>query len=140
MENISFAPLKGTPSGRGRILTGVFKSGEGGVNNCEFFSKFLAAGFELYHVGINTHSSEFIQKIKKFSPQVLVLLCQGNTKAVRELIEMIKKEQLRSMARIILYGSGIRESIRDKVHADAYAENEQELFDMVNSIVNETYI
>ena len=73
--------------------------------------------------------------MKKFSPHVLVLICQGNIDGVKSLIEAIKEEEIRSMARIILYGSNVDESVRDVVHADAYAENEKDLFDIVNEVV-----
>ncbi len=140
MEEISQQPSPGTSSGRGKILTGVF-AGEGeSVKDCEAFSKFLAAGFELYHVGINTHPAVVIQKMKRFSPQVLILLCQGNVDAMKELIEVIKREQLRSMVRIVLYGPSIGESVRDEVHADAFAESEQDLFDMVSEMVRESLL
>jgi len=139
MEEISFTSSKGTTLGKGRILTGVFKKETGKVRRCGIFSKFLAAGFEVFHVGINVQTSVFIQQMKKFSPQVLILLCQGNISSIKQLMEAIKEKEMRSMVRIILYGPGINESVRDEVHADAYAESEQELFDMVTEIVDETF-
>jgi methanogenic corrinoid protein MtbC1 len=56
------------------------------------------------------------------------------------LIELIKEEDMRAMARIILYGPDIEETVRDEVHADAYAENEQDLFDMIDEIMAETFL
>ncbi len=139
MEKVSFAPLSDAVPLRGKILTGVFKSQPEEAKICGAFSKFLTTGFEVLHVGINVHNSVFIQQMKKFSPHVLVLLCQGNIGRVKRLIEAIKEEEIRSMARIILYGSNIDESVRDEVHADAYAESEQDLFDMVKGIVSEMF-
>jgi len=135
MEKTSFSPLHDARSIKGKILTGVFTCGSGKVKRCGAFSKFFAAGFEVLHIGINVHNALFIQQMKKFSPHVLVLICQGNIDGVKSLIEAIKEEEIRSMARIILYGSNIHESVRDEVHADAYAENEQDLFDIVNEVV-----
>ena len=137
MEDSSFTSSKETPPVKGRILTGVFKSGSGKVKRCGVFTKFLASGFEVFHVGINVNPSLFTQQMEIFSPQVLILLCQGNIEGVQALIEWIKKEELRSRARIILYGTEVDESIRDEVHADACAESEEDLFDMVNEIVGE---
>lgn len=135
MEKTSFFPLHGARSAKGKILTGVFTCGSGKVKRCGTFSKFIATGFEVLHVGINVHNALFIKQMKKFSPHVLVLLCEGNIDGVKSLIEVIKEEEMRSMARIVLYGSNIDESARDIVHADAFAENEQDLFDIVNEIV-----
>ena len=47
---------------------------------------------------------------------------------------------MRSMARIILYGPGIEESVRDEVHADAYAENELDLLDMIDEIMGDALL
>ena len=47
---------------------------------------------------------------------------------------------MRSMARIILYGPDIEETVRDEVHADAYAENELDLFDIIDEIMSETLL
>ena len=44
------------------------------------------------------------------------------------------------MARIILYGPEVEEAVRDEVHADAYAANEQDLSDMVRAIMGETIL
>lgn len=140
MEKVSFTPLNDAPSVKGKILTGVFKSGSGKAKRYRALSKFFAAGFEVLHVGINVKNALFIQEMKKFSPHVLVLICLGNIDGVKSLIAAIKEEEIRSMARIILYGSNIDESVRDEVHADAYAENEQDLFDIVNEVVREIFL
>lgn len=139
MEDMSFTPSNSNSatSVRGKILTGVFKSGSGKPKRCSAFSKFFETGFEVLHVGINIPHSVFIQQMKKFYPHILVLVCQGNVDGIKELIETIKKEGMRSMARIILYGPKVSESVRDEVHADACAGNEQDLFDMVNEMVRE---
>ena len=139
MKDVSFNLSKRAGLGKGRILTGVFKSGAGKVKRCGVFSKFLAAGFEVFHLGINVHPSAFMRQIKIFSPHVLVLICQDSTDGVRELIEVIKEEEMRSMTRIILYGQDVGESVRDEVHADAYAESEQELIDMVKEIMKNCF-
>ncbi|NOQ86800.1 MAG: hypothetical protein GQ554_07965, partial [Deltaproteobacteria bacterium] len=104
MEKVSFTPLNDAPSVKGKILTGVFKSGSGKAKRYRALSKFFAAGFEVLHVGINVKNALFIQEMKKFSPHALILLCQGNIDGVKSLIEAIKEEEIRSMARIILYG------------------------------------
>jgi len=140
MKEVSFTFSKHAGLGKCRILTGVFKSGAGKVKRCGVFSKFLAAGFEVFHLGINIHPYAFIRQIKIFSPHVLVLICQGGTDGVKELIEAIKEEEMRSMTRIILYGKDIEESVRDEVHADAYAESEQELIDMVKEIMKSCFL
>ena len=100
----------------------------------------LAQGYEVLHVGTNVKPLLLIQQMQKFTPQVIILICQGNIAYIKKLIELIKEEDMRAMARIILYGPDIEETVRDEVHADAYAENEQDLFDMIDGIMAETFL
>ena len=124
----------------GRILSGVFKNDEEKARRCDLFSQLLADGYEVLHMGNNVKSALFIHQMQKFSPQVIILICQGNIDYIKQLIEIIRDKDLRSMARIILYGPDVEESVRDEVHADAYAANEQDLSDMVRAIMGETML
>ena len=125
---------------QGRILSGVFKNDEEKAKRCDLFSQLLAEGYEVLHMGNNVKPALFIQQMQKFSPQVIILICQGNIDYIKELIAIIRDKDLRSMARIILYGPEVEEAVRDEVHADAYAANEQDLSDMVRAIMGETIL
>ena len=125
---------------QGRILSGVFKNDEDKAKRCDLFSQLLADGYEVLHMGNNVKPTLFINQMQKFSPQVIILICQGNIDCIKQLIEIIRDKDLRSMARIILYGPEVEEAVRDEVHADAYAANEQDLSDMVRAIMSETFL
>lgn len=125
---------------QGRILSGVFKNDEDRAKRCDLFSQLLTDGYEVLHMGNNVKPTLFINQMQKFSPQVIILICQGNIDYIKQLIEIIRDKDLRSMARIILYGPEVEEAVRDEVHADAYAENEQDLSDMVRAIMSETFL
>ena len=125
---------------QGRILSGVFKNDEEKAKRCDLFSQLLADGYEVLHMGNNVKPTLFIHQMQKFSPQVIILICQGNIDYIKQLIGVIREKDLRSMARIILYGPEVEEAVRDEVHADAYAANEQDLCDMVCAIMNETFL
>ncbi len=136
MEKAPFINLKVVSLVKGRILTVVFRNNTDKIKINDVFSKFFAAGFEVMQLGINVKPSQFILLMKRFSPHVLIFLCQDNRDDIKELVEAIKKEGMRSRVRIILYDPEINESVRDEVHADACTDSEQELFDMVNEIMN----
>jgi len=123
-----------------RILSGVFTNDTAKVRRCDLFSQLLAQGYEVLHVGTNVKTVLLIQQMQKFTPQVIILICQGNVDYIKQLIELIKEEEMRSMARIILFGPDIEETVRDEVHADAYAENDQDLFDMIDAIMAEPFL
>lgn len=140
MKEASSTCSDGPTPGQRKILSGVFTSDMATVRGCDLFSQLLAQGYEVLHVGTNVKPALLIQQMQKFTPQVIVLICQGNIAYIKKLIELIKEENMRSMARIILYGPDIEETVRDEVHADAYAENEQDLFDMIDEIMAETFL
>jgi methanogenic corrinoid protein MtbC1 len=140
MKEISITCSDGSTLGQRRILSGVFTNDTAKVRRCDLFSQLLAQGYEVLHIGTNVKPGLLIQQMQKFTPQVIILICQGNVDDIKQLIELVKEEDMRSMARIILYGPDTEETVRDEVHADAYAENEQDLFDMIDEIMAETFL
>ena len=135
MKEVSITCSDGSTLVQRRILSGVFTNDAVKVRRCDLFAQLLAQGYEVLHVGTNVKPVLLIQQMQKFTPQVIILICQGNVDYIKQLIEFIKEEEMRSMARIILFGPDIEETVRDEVHADAYAENEQDLFDMIDEII-----
>ncbi len=140
MKEVPGPCKEGSIPKQGRILSGVFKNDEDRAKRCDLFSQLLADGYEVLHLGNNVKPTLFINQLQKFSPQVIILICQGNIECIKQLIEIIRDKDLRSMARIILYGPEVEEAVRDEVHADAYAANEQDLSDMVRAIMSETFL
>ena len=140
MKEVSITCLDGSTLVQRRILSGVFTNDAEKVKRCDLFAQLLAQGYEVLHVGTNVKPVLLIQQMQKFTPQVIILICQGNVDYIKKLIEFIKEEDMRSMARIILFGPDIEETVRDEVHADAYAENEQDLFDMIDEIMAEPFL
>lgn len=137
MKEVSITVSDASTPGQKKILSAVFTNDTARVRKCDIFSPLLAQGYEVLHVGTNVKPTLAIQEIQKFTPQVIILICQGNVDHIKQLIELIKEEDMRSMARIILYGPDIEETVRDEVHADAYADDEQDLFDMIGEIMDE---
>jgi len=140
MKEVSITCLDGSTLVQRRILSGIFTNDAVKVRRCDLFAQLLAQGYEVLHVGTNVKPVLLIQQMQKFTPQVIILICQGNVDYIKQLIEFIKEEDMRSMARIILFGPDIEETVRDEVHADAYAENEQDLFDMIDEIMAEPFL
>jgi methanogenic corrinoid protein MtbC1 len=139
MKEVSITGSDGSTLVPRRILSGVFTNDAVKVRRCDLFAQLLAQGYEVLHVGTNVKPVLLIRQMQKFTPRVIILICQGNVAYIKQLIEFIKQEDMRSMARIILFGPDIEETVRDEVHADAYAENEQDLFDMIDEIMAEPF-
>jgi len=140
MKEVSITRSDGSTLAQRRILSADFTTNTATARRCDLFPQLLAQGYEVLHVGTNVKPVLVIQQMQKFTPQVIVLICQGNVDHIKQLIELIKEEDMRSMARIILYGLDIEETVRDEVHADAYADDVQDLFDMVGEIMGGTVL
>jgi methanogenic corrinoid protein MtbC1 len=136
MEKVSLPNTKETNPIKGRILMGIFSSSLQKERKNAVITSLLNAGLEAVTLGLNVNPFQYIQLMRKFSPHVLILFCQSNTACIEKLIQTIKEVGMRSRIRIIIYGSNINEITRDEVHADACANDEQELLDMVNEILS----
>lgn len=142
MDIIQKVPLpntKETDPMKGRILMGIFSNRLQNERKDVVITSLLNTGFETVTLGLNVNPSQYIQIMRKFSPHVLILFCQSNTACIEKLIQTIKEDGMRSRIRIIIYGPNINELTRDAVHADACANEEQELLDMVNEILSNPY-
>ena len=135
MDQIFSSKTKEITPIKGRILMGISNNlqddaGEAVITNL------LRAGFEALALGADLNPSQYIKALRKFSPQVLILFWANNTSYIKKLIQAIKQVGMRSRLRIVVYGPDIKEITRDEVHADACANDKQELLDIVNEILS----
>ena len=135
-QKVPLLNTKETDPIKGRILMGIFSNSLQNERNDAVINSLLNTGLETVTLGLNVKPSQYIQIMRKFSPHVLILFCQSNTVCIEKLIQTIKEVGMRSRIRIIIYGPYINEITRDQVHADACANDEQELFDIVKEIVS----
>lgn len=81
-----------------------------------------AAGFEVVDLGINVKADTFLDAIKEHRPDILAMSALLTTTAVEQknVIEGLKKENLREKVKVIVGGSPINQEFADSIGADGY--------------------
>ena len=135
MGKIPLSDTKESTPIKGRIMIGISNSLQNDSRDA-VISNLLKTGFEALTLELDLNPSQYIKIMRKFLPQVLILFWKSNTGYIKELIHTIKKVGMRARIRIVIFGPDIKEITRDEVHADACANNTQELLDIVNEILS----
>jgi len=81
-----------------------------------------AGGFVVNDLGINVTSERFVEGIKKYKADILVMSALMTTTAPeqRKVIETLKKEELRDKVKIMVGGGAITEEFANSIGADGY--------------------
>ena len=81
-----------------------------------------SAGFNVYDVGINISSKEFIEAIKKYNADMLAMSALLTTTApeMKKVIEDLVREGLRNKVIIMIGGGAITEEFAYSIGADGY--------------------
>jgi corrinoid protein of di/trimethylamine methyltransferase len=89
---------------------------------------FEASGFEVIDLGVEVPAAKFIQEVRKHKPHILGLsaLLTSTAPRQREVIEALKKEDLRDQLKVIVGGSPITRDFAESIGADGYGANAAE--------------
>ncbi len=81
-----------------------------------------AAGFEVVDLGINVKAEAFLEAVKEHKPDILAMSALLTTTAMEQknVIEGLKKENLRNKVKVIIGGSPINQEFADSIGADGY--------------------
>lgn len=81
-----------------------------------------AAGFEVVDLGINVKAEAFLEAVKEHKPDILAMSALLTTTAMEQknVIEGLKKENLRDKVKVIIGGSPINQEFADSIGADGY--------------------
>lgn len=81
-----------------------------------------AEGFSIHDVGINVTAEQFIEAIREYKADILVMSALLTTTAQeqRKVIETLKKEGLRDKVKIMVGGGAITQQFADNIGADGY--------------------
>jgi len=81
-----------------------------------------ASGFEVIDLGVNVKAEEFLNAVKEHKPNILALSALLTTTAMEQknVIEGLKKENLRNKVKVLVGGSPITQEFADSIGADGY--------------------
>jgi corrinoid protein of di/trimethylamine methyltransferase len=100
----------------------------------------LASGFDVYDLGADVKSHDFVNKIKETDAQILALsaLLTTTMQNMRTIIEDLKKGGLRKKVKVIIGGQPITDEFAQQIGADAYVDDAPKVVKAVATLLGGT--
>jgi len=117
--------IKATGGKRQKLGTIVIGTVYGDIHNIGknmVSSLALAQGFEVIDLGVDVAAEKFIDAVTKHEPQILALssLLTTSASVQKEIIEALKKANLREKVKIAMGGGAITPEFAETIGADGY--------------------
>lgn len=83
------------------------------------------SGFEIFDLGRDIPPAQFVEKAKEVGAKIIALatLMTTTMEAMDEVVQLLKKENIKNEYKVIIGGGPISQSFADKIGADGYAVN-----------------
>jgi len=116
---------KGRKSKIGRVVLGTVAGDIHDIGKNIVASMFFAAGFDVIDLGKDVPVQNFIEAVKKHKPNILGMsaLLSTSLPAQREVIEALKKNNLREKVKVMVGGAPVTAEWAEEIGADGYAED-----------------
>jgi len=107
----------------GKVVVGTVSGDVHDVGKNIVISMLSANGFDVYDLGVDVPSEEFVKKIREVNPEIVAMsgLVTISWDSMKQTVEAIKEAGLRDKIKIIIGGGTINEEIAKYVGADAFA-------------------
>ncbi len=85
----------------------------------------LSSGFDVYDLGVDVTSHDFVSKIRKTGAEILAMSALLTTTMLKmgAVIEDLRRDDLRDKVRVIIGGQPISEEFSQQIGADAYVDD-----------------
>jgi methanogenic corrinoid protein MtbC1 len=116
----------------GSIVFGTVKGDIHDIGKTIVSSFLIGGGFMVHDVGVEVSASQFVAAIKKYKPDILALsaLLSTTREYMREVVEAIKKANLRNNLKILVGGRPVTPEFVKDIGADATATNPVEALEI----------
>lgn len=96
------------------------------------------AGFDIVDLGRDVPTTTFVEKAKEENAEIIVIstLMTTTMDGMGEVIELLKKENIRDKFKVMIGGGPISQSFADKIGADGYSVNAAEAVTLAKRLVN----
>ncbi|MFX0140851.1 MAG: B12-binding domain-containing protein [Candidatus Hodarchaeota archaeon] len=113
---------------KGKIVFGTVKGDIHDIGKNIVITILRASGFYVEDLGVDVPAEKFIESIKKINPDILALsaLLTMAIESVKEITNLLEKENLRDRVSIIVGGSAFTQDIANKLEVDAYGKDPQD--------------
>jgi methanogenic corrinoid protein MtbC1 len=116
----------------GNIVFGTVKGDIHDIGKTIVSSFLIGGGFMVHDVGVEVSASQFVAAIKKYKPDILALssLLSTTREYMREVVEAVKKANLRNNLKILIGGRPVTPEFVKAIGADATATNPVEALEI----------
>lgn len=97
----------------------------------------LSSGFDVYDLGSDVKSFDFVRKVKETDAQILALSALLTTTMLNmgTVIEDLKKGGLREKVKVIIGGQPISKEFAQQIGADAYVDDAPKILSVVDKLL-----
>lgn len=122
-----------------RIVLGTVKGDIHNVGKDIVAVLLRGAGFEVYDLGIDVKTSDFIDKLKETDAHILGMsgLLTPSFNAMKETVEALKEAGLRDRVKVIIGGGVVTELVQRHTGADAFTDDGMEGVEICRRFVRE---
>jgi methanogenic corrinoid protein MtbC1 len=107
----------------GRVVIGTVFGDIHSIGKDIVATLLFAEGFEVIDLGVNVKSDQFLAAVQERKPDILALSALLTTTAMeqRNVIEGLKRANVRQQVKVLVGGSPINQEFADRIGADGYA-------------------
>jgi 5-methyltetrahydrofolate--homocysteine methyltransferase len=122
----------------GKVLIGTVQGDMHDVGKNIVVLMLEASGFEVFDLGVNVPTEEFIAKAKEHKVEVLGMsaLLTTTMPKIGEVIEALKEAGLNGKIKTIIGGAPINQTFANEVGADAYGHDAIDAADKIKDLLN----
>ena len=97
----------------------------------------LSSGFDVYDLGADVKSDNFVNEVKKTDAQILAMsaLLTTTMQNMRTVIEDLKKGGSREKVKVIIGGQPVTDEFARRIGADAYVDDAPKVVKVVENLV-----
>jgi len=109
----------------GKVVLGTVKGDIHEIGKSLVGSLLSAHGFEVFDVGIDVESSEFVVKAREVGADIVALSALLTTTMLRQrdVIELLSEAGLRDRVKVMVGGCPVTQAWADQIGADGFAED-----------------
>lgn len=123
---------------KGKIVIGSLKGNIQGIGKDIVAATLQSAGFQVVDLGEDVTPESFVRAAVREEAQVIAVSVsmEESIPYLKEIAELLKRENLRGRIKVIIGGNAVSEKIRTDYDLDAYAANAQECVDRVEALLH----
>jgi len=121
----------------GKVVIGTVFGDIHSIGKSMVATLLFASGFEIVDLGINVKGEEFLKAVKEHNPDIVAMSALLTTTIMEQknVIDGLKKENLRSKVKVIVGGSPINQEFAESIGADGYGSTAPEGVRVVKSLL-----